>query len=348
MFHFVERYLKDELQNPKLKEELEKQIRKNRDGSVDKGKYKHYVRDDNDSRRSSMGKHAKDRRYMDDESYKDKSGEDADRSYKVKHGEDGYRSYKVEHREDGDRSYKVEHGKDGDTSYKVEYGEDGDRSYRVKHGEDVERSYKDKYGEDGGRIYEVKYGEDGDRSYKYGEDGDRPCKVKYGKDGGRSYKNGYGKDADRDRRHRDSKPTDDVGWKKTHWEDRHKDELALIDHNGDRSGTKYRRDKSNAGGIRYKKSRFDSSNYNDGQNTRYSDDRGNRDDGKEDPIYSRCRSTREHADSEKKITGSGMVKSVDDKDDSHKCCVDADFNASHKRQMSFPSSYSQLAKDQCR
>ncbi|XP_021829385.1 uncharacterized protein LOC110769668 [Prunus avium] len=393
----TERYLKDEVRNPELKEELEKQIRRNRDGSVDKAKYKDYVRDDNDSRRSSTGKHAKDRRYMDDENYKDKYGEDADRSYKVKHGEDG------------DRSYKVKQGEDGDRSYKVEYGEDGDRSYRVKHGEDAERSYKDKYGEDGARIYKVKYGEDGDRSYKYGEDGDRSYKdkdgedvgrsykvkheesgdrsykdkdgedadrsykvkhgedggdrsykdkygeegdrsykVKYGKDGGRSYKDGYGEDADRDRRHRDSKPKEDVDWKKTHWEDRHKDEHALIDHNGDRSGTKYTRDKSNAGGIRYKKSRFDSRNYDDGQNTRYSDDRGKRDDDKEDQIYSRCLSTREHADAEKKITGRGMVKSVDDKEDSHKCCVDADFNASHKRQISFPSSYSHVAKDQSR
>ncbi|XP_021816586.1 uncharacterized protein DDB_G0283697-like [Prunus avium] len=417
----TERYLKDEVRNPELKEELEKQIRRNRDGSVDKAKYKDYVRDDNDSRRSSTGKHAKDRRYMDDENYKDKYGEDADRSYKVKHGEDGDRSYKVKHGEDGDRSYKVKHGEDGDRSYKVkhgedgdrsykvEYGEDGGRSYRVKHGEDAERSYKDKYGEDGARIYKVKYGEDGDRSYKYGEDGDRSYKdkdgedvgrsykvkheeygdrsykdkdgedadrsykvkhgedgcdrsykdkygedgdrsykVKYGRDGGRSYKDGYGEDADRDRRHRDSKPKEDVDWKKTHWEDRHKDEPALIDHNGDRSGTKYTRDKSNAGGIQYKKSRFDSRNYDDGQNTRYSDDRGKRDDDKEDQIYSRCLSTREHADAEKKITGRGMVKSVDDKEDSHKCCVDADFNASRKRQISFPSSYSHVAKDQCR
>lgn len=48
MFEFVEMLLKHEVRNPELKKELEKHIRRSRDGSVEKGKYKDYVRDDNE------------------------------------------------------------------------------------------------------------------------------------------------------------------------------------------------------------------------------------------------------------------------------------------------------------
>ncbi|XP_061988064.1 pre-mRNA-splicing factor cwc25-like [Rosa rugosa] len=75
------------------------------------------------------------------------------------------------------------------------------------------------------------------------------------------YKAKYEEDADRDSRHRDSRSR----------EDRHKDEYALRDHHSDRSGSKHANDESYAVESRYKKSRYD-----DGEQTRYNDDRGSR------------------------------------------------------------------------
>lgn len=161
---------------------------------------------------------------------------------------------------------------------------------------------------------------------------------------GASYKVKYGEDADRDSRHRDSKFREDFDWKKRHREDRHKDEYILRDHHSDRPGSKHTRDESYAAESRYKKSRYD-----DGEHTRYNDDRGNRAGDKEDQNYSRSRSTKDrHFDPEKKVTVSIMAEAVADKEGYRLRCADADLNASCNRERNSPKSYSHLSKDQSR
>ncbi|XP_050375807.1 uncharacterized protein LOC126793355 [Argentina anserina] len=305
----TERPSKEEVRNLKSKE-LEKLIRRSRDGSVQKGEYQECERDDTDRYMDGVGYKYKfrksdnrDNRHADGASYTSKCGEVIDRDVrhtdgagtKVKYGEAADRdsrhkdaaSYASKHGEDADRGSRH---KDG-ASCKVT-GEAADKDaarYKAKYEEYADRDSKHK----DAASYKVRYKEDADRDSrhkdaarykgKYEEDADRDRKHK----DAASYEVRYEEDADGDSRPRDSRTTEDFDCKKRHLEDRHHDKCPSRDHHSDRSGSKHAKDESYAIGIRYKRSRYD-----DGENPRYNDGRGSRGDDRMYHEYSTSQSTK--------------------------------------------------------
>ncbi|CAL5430027.1 unnamed protein product [Camellia sinensis] len=364
--------IQDELRNPELEKELEKRIRRRRDGSNDKDKYEDDVKESEDRRLSLRGERAKDSRYKDekrkDGSSGDKHREDGDRDNRNredKYREDAERDSRhrdVKHREDGD----------GDNRHRDEkYHEDGERDNRHredKYREDGDRDNRqrdNKYREDGDRDNRHrgdKYREDGDkddrhRDDKYREDGDRDDRHRddwYAEDGNRDSRNREeknGEDIGRDGRRRDGKQREDSDKDKRFRDAKYRDERSSRDRSSGKSDIKRSRDESNAAELHYRKSNnHDGSPIYDDRGTRYKDDKGRRrTSDKEDHGDIRSRSTKEqHSDAGKKSISSARVESVSDRGRSNARNADVDITPNHSRRRNSPSSSSHAAKDHYR
>ncbi|KAL7189081.1 hypothetical protein ACSBR1_038863 [Camellia fascicularis] len=358
--------MQDEVRNLELEKELDKRIRKRRDGSSDKEKYQDKTKESEDRRLSLRGEHAKDVRYKDekhkDGSYGDKHREDGDRDNRHrddKYREDGERDSRhrdVKYREDGDRDNRHRDNK---------YREDGERDSRHK---------DDKYREDGdrdNRRRDDKYREDGDRDNrhrddKYLEDGDRDARHrddKFHEDGDRDYRHKgdkYREDGDRDDRHRDDryledghregKQRDDNDKDKRLRDVKYRDKRSSRDHTSDKSDIKRLRDESNATKHHRKSNNRDGSPIFDDRSTINQDDKGRRrTSDKEDDGDMRSLSTKEqHSAAEKKYMSSARVESVSDKGRSNSRNADVEITPIHSRRRSSPSSNSHAAKDHYR
>ncbi|XP_071705317.1 uncharacterized protein [Rutidosis leptorrhynchoides] len=215
--------IEQELRNPELEKELEKRVRRRREGSNDKdNKYQDDVKETDVKRPSSRTERSKDERhkneeYVDiitDDNYKEtddrRLSSRTDRSEKhkneeyvdivtdadykeprqrgEKHNEDGERDRKnrdVKHRGESDRYNKH---RDDKLKYREDkYNEDGDKD------KDRDNKYKDeKYGDKDERIRDGKRKQDDDRDhYKHKEDKHRDVRNR--------------DDYDREKRARDSK-----------------------------------------------------------------------------------------------------------------------------------------------
>ncbi|XAR55139.1 hypothetical protein NMG60_11030549 [Bertholletia excelsa] len=360
--------IQDELRNPELEKELEKRIRKRRDGSSDR--YQDLGKESEDRRASSRGERAKDARYKDeklkDGSYgESKHREDGDRDTRHrddKYREDDERSSKHKYKEDGDRDdrrrddkYREEGEKDNrrrDDKYR-EDGDKDDRHREDKYREDSDRDHKhreEKYHRDDNRDdrhREDKYHEDGDRDDRHRDD-------RYPEDGNRDCRNREEKNWDvvgRDSRHRDAKQRDDGDRDKRLRDVKYREERASRDRASDKSDTRRLRDETGGADLHFRKtSNRDGSPIHDDRSTRYKEDKGRRRaNDKEDHGDMRSRSTKEqHADAEKKYTGSSRVDSASDRGRSNSRNVDVDIILSHSRQRSSPSSSSHIAKEHYR
>ncbi|KAL5998998.1 hypothetical protein ACLOJK_009947 [Asimina triloba] len=124
---YPEWQIQDELRNPELEKELEKRIRRRRDGSDEREKRPEDVRDGDDTKFSSRDDLIKIGRYKDDRQKDARNNE-----YKDDRHKDGRCSeYKDERHKDGRCSeYKDERHKDG--RYGDKYREDLDRDHRYR------------------------------------------------------------------------------------------------------------------------------------------------------------------------------------------------------------------------
>ncbi|KAL0312452.1 UNVERIFIED_CONTAM: hypothetical protein Sradi_5644500 [Sesamum radiatum] len=309
----TERTSQDESQNPELDKEIEKRIRKKREGSSEKEKHYDDFKEGDERRLSSRDSHKDDRRR--DEKYR----EDADKDNK--HHNDKYR-------EDGEkdarrRDDRYRENGDRDTRRKDEkHREDGERDGRRKddkYREGVERESKrdDKYHEDGdwdNRRKDSRYAEDGDRDIrrgdeKYYEDGDRDDRRKdniYRDEDDRENRHKeekFHEDIDRDIRHKDSKQGDGLDRDKRHRDAKHRDERTTRDRSGDKSDPKRSRDDAySADRHARKSSAYDDSPTHEDRTTRYRDDQDRRrTNEKEDYGDIRSRGTKDQrSDAEKK------------------------------------------------
>ncbi|XP_059662208.1 uncharacterized protein LOC132308205 [Cornus florida] len=239
------RPIQDELRNPELEKELEKRIRKRRDGSSDKDRNQDHAKEIDDKRLSSRGERGKDGRYKDekhkDGSHGDKYKEDGGRENRNKdnkYGEDGDKDNRVrdeKYREDGARDKRHRDDK---------HREDGDRDTRNRDGKYQEEGERDN------RHRDDKYRDDGDRENrhrddKYREDGERENRhrdEKYREDGERDYRHRdekYREDGERDNRHRDDKYRDDGERDNRHRDDKYREDGERDNRQRD---DKYRKD----------------------------------------------------------------------------------------------------------
>ncbi|XP_057513263.1 uncharacterized protein LOC130795264 isoform X1 [Actinidia eriantha] len=373
--------IQDELRNHELEKELEKRMRRRRDGSNDKDKYQ--VKESEDRRLSSKGERAVDGRSKDekrkDGSYGDKHGEDGDRDKRNKDDKDledverDSRHRDLRYREDGDRDNRHRDDKyqeDGERDNRlrdVKYREDGDRDNRHRdnkyHEDDRNNRHRDdKYHEAGyrdKRHRNDKYREDGDRDDqhrddKYREDADRDDRHRdhwYLEDGSRDSRYREEKnweDVGRDGRHRDGKQRDDSDKDKRLRDGKHRDEHSR-ERTSDKSDSKRMRDKSNAADHYRKSTNRDGSPIYDDWSTRYKDDKGRRrTSDKDDHGDIKFRSTNEqHSDAAKKSMSSNRVESVSDRGRSNSH-ADVEATPNHSRRRSSPGFSSHAAKDHYR
>ncbi|XP_022854068.1 uncharacterized protein LOC111375471 isoform X2 [Olea europaea var. sylvestris] len=359
--------VQDDLRNPELEKELEKRVRRTREGFTD--------RENDDKRLSSRGDCNKDVKFSDDRHmggiYGDRYDGDGDR-------DDRHRNDK--HREGADKDLKHRDIKHQEDIYKEArhiddiYREDGNRDGRCrgeKYREDGERENRcrdDKYREAperDGRRRNDKYSEDAERGIR---DHDDRCREDTGKDG-RRYDDRYREDGDKDNRRRDGTYREDIGRhnrhkEEKHWDDiekysRHKDriqgddcdrdkrhidskygdERGSRDRFGDKSDTKHSRDDGYAGDCHSRKL----STYGDGVSqddgvVRCRDDQGRRrSDDVED--YGNIKSTQDQrSDAEKKSVGSLRMDALADSGRSTSRNADLQISSSHSRRHSSPSS----------
>ncbi|KAL2516706.1 hypothetical protein Adt_12953 [Abeliophyllum distichum] len=374
--------LQDELRNPELEKELEKRIRKRKEGSNVRDKHYDDFKEIAERRLSSRGDLAKDVKYRDDRQ-KDGGNEDKyqkDGQKDGRHRDDKYRedadkyskSRDGKHREDGDRDAK--HRDDmrredgnrdsrrGDENFRDD-GEQDNRQKDDKYWEGTARDIQnkdDKYiedGERGNRRRDDRYHGDidkyGRRDERYHEDGDKEdrCRDNYREDGDRDtrYKEDkHRENIERDSRHKDSKRGDDFGREERLGEAKYRDERASRDFSGDKSDPKHSRDDGYAEDRRSRKSiAFDDSPKLGGQTARYKDDQGRRkskDKGDYDDI--RSRSTKDQGlEMEKKSSSSVRMDLVTDRGRSISRNADVELTSNHSRRHSSPSLSSHGTRD---
>ncbi|KAK4435478.1 hypothetical protein Salat_0711200 [Sesamum alatum] len=379
----TERTSQEESQNPELEKEIEKRIRKKREGSSEREKHYDDFKEGEERWLSSRGERAKDVKYRDDKhkdgGYADKYHEDShkdDRRRDEKYREDADKDNKHhddKYREDGEkearrRDDRYRENGDRDTRRKDEkHREDGERDGRRKddkYREVVERESRrdDKYHEDGerdNRRKDSRYAEDGDRDMRRGderyyEDGDRDDRHKdniYRDEGDRDNRHKeekFHEDVERDIRHKDSKQGDGFDRDKRPRDTKHRDERTSRDRSGDKSDPKRSRDDAYAADRHARKSSaYDDSPTHDDRTARYRDDQDRRrTNEKEDYGDIRSRGTKDQrSDAEKK---SARVDLATDRGRSSSRNAEIELTSSHSRRRSSPSSSSHAPRDNYR
>ncbi|XP_058100414.1 uncharacterized protein LOC131245163 [Magnolia sinica] len=124
--------MQDEVRNPELEKELEKRIRRRRDGSDDRDKKQEDNRDGDDTKLSSRDDRIKNGRYKDERHKDARYSEHRDERHRDERHKDGrYSEYRDERHKDGRYSeYKDERHKDG--RYSDKYREDPDKDHRYR------------------------------------------------------------------------------------------------------------------------------------------------------------------------------------------------------------------------
>ncbi|CAI9094315.1 OLC1v1030033C2 [Oldenlandia corymbosa var. corymbosa] len=252
--------VQEDFRNLELEKELEKRIRRRREGSGDRDKGLD-ARESDEKYISLRGDHSKDGKYKDekykDGFYGDKNQDEVekdDRHRDVKYREDADKDAK--YRDVGDRDYRYDkYREDGDKENRRredKYREDGDRETRRKddkYREDGERDSRrrdDKYREDGERDNkrrEDKYRDDGDKNRrrndeKHYEDLEKDDKYrddKYREDTDRYKDDKRREDYERDIKQKDGKLVDDGDREKRSRDGKYKDEHGSRDRAGDKS-----------------------------------------------------------------------------------------------------------------
>ncbi|XAR70170.1 hypothetical protein NMG60_11026944 [Bertholletia excelsa] len=252
----TEGLMQDDLCNPELEKELEKRMRRRKDGSIDKDKYQEDIKDSEDIPLSLRSNHAKYGRYK-DQKLKEHEGDGRDNRQRDDAERVG-RHRGVKYREDGERD---------DRHWDDEYHEDIERHLRqrddkgCKDGERDNRRRDDKYQKDGDRGYrgrDGKFREDFARNNRHKDD-------KYHADRDRDYRHKddkYHEDSDRDDMrkdgNRDSKNREDLGRDSKHREQKQRDdgdnERSSKDHS-DKSDISHLRDESNDAELYHRKSK---------------------------------------------------------------------------------------------
>ncbi|KAL1552747.1 titin [Salvia divinorum] len=380
----TERLLLDELRSPDLEKDIEKRIRRKREGSSEREKHYDDSKEGGERRSSSKGDRAKEAKFRDD---KHKDG-----VYTDKYLEDGYKDDRRrddKYREEADKEYKYQDDKYRDDGEKDarrrddRHREDNDRDNRrkdAKHREDGERDSKrkdeknregterdgrrdDKYYEDGDRDHRRKddhYHEDDDKDSRredgrYNEDGDRDDRRReniYRDDvdkDNRHKEEKYREDTERDNRHKDSKQDDGYDRDRRTRESKYRDERTTRDRSGDKSDHKRSRDDSSAVDHYARKSNaYDDSPIHDDRAARYRDDQGRRrTNEKEDYSDIKSRGTKDQrSDAERKSTSSAKMDSATDRVRSAAPRnADLDLTSSHGRRQSSPPSNSHTPRD---
>lgn len=379
----AERALLEELRNPDLEKEIEKRIRRKREGSTEREKHYDDVKEGDERRLSSKGDRAKDVKYRDDKHkdgvYSDKYQEDGyrdDRRRDEKYREEADKDYKYQddkYREDGEKEARRRddrHREDSDRDGRrkdEKHREDGERDSRrkdEKYREGIERDGRrdDKYYEDGDRDNKRKddrYHEDGDKDSRrgderYNEDGDRDDRRReniYRDDADRESRHKdekYREDSERDTRHKDSKQGEGYDRDKRSRDSKYKDERTARDRSGDKSDLKRSRDDSGAADhYARKSSAYDDSPTHDDRTSRYRDDQGRRrTNEKEDYSDIKSRGTKDQrSDAEKKSTSSARMDSATDRVRSASRNADLELTSSHGRRRSSPTSNSHAPRD---
>ncbi|KAL8536354.1 hypothetical protein ACS0TY_011834 [Phlomoides rotata] len=379
----TERTLLDESRNPEFEKDIEKKIRRKREGSSEREKYYDDYKEGDERRSSSKGDRGKDLKYRDD---KHKDGGYADKYLEDGHKDDRRRDEK--YREEPDKDFKHQDDKYREESEKDakrrddRHREDGDRDGRrkdEKHREDLERDSRrkdeknregieregrrdDKYYEDGDRDNRRKddrYHDDGDKDFRrgderYHDDGDRDDRRRdnsYRDDGDRDYKNKedkYRDDTERDTRHKDSKQGDGFDRDKRARDTKYRDERSSRDRSGDKSDLKRSRDDGySADHYARKSSAYDDSPTRDDRASRYRDDQGRRRiNEKEDCGDIKPRGTKDQrSDAEKKSVSSARIDSATDRGRSTSRNTDVELTSSHGRRRSSPTSNSHAPRD---
>ncbi|KAI3468605.1 hypothetical protein Pfo_025268 [Paulownia fortunei] len=382
----TERILQDELRNPELEKEIEKKIRRKREGSSEREKHYDDSKEVDERRLSSKGDRAKDVKYRDDKhkdgGYADKYQEDGhkdDRRRDEKYREEADKDNKHQddrYREDGEKDGRRRddrHREDGDRESRrkdEKHREDGDRDSRRKddkYREGIEREGRrdDKYYEDGDRDNRRKddrYHEDGDKDIRrgderYHEDGDRDDRRRdnsYRDDGDRDNRHKeekYREDIERDIRHKDSKQGDGFDREKRPRDTKYRDERTSRDRSGDKSDPKRSRDDGHAADHHARKSSaYDDSPTHDDRTARYRDDQGRRrTNEKEDYGDIKSRGTKDQrSDAEKKSASSARMDPATDRVRSTSRNADIELTSSHCRRRSSPTSSSHAPRDHYR
>ncbi|KAK1276012.1 hypothetical protein QJS04_geneDACA011041 [Acorus gramineus] len=200
-----------DLRNPELEKELEKRIRRRRDGSGDKDKWQGDARDDDDRRISSRDDHAKNGKFKDDlykdEKYSDKYHEVVDK-FQIQRED---RDWNRRHRDDRGRENKDREEHDRDRRHREEY--DKDRRHHAEH--DRDRRHREEHDRD------HRHHEEHDRDHRHREDYDREQRH-------REENHRRREDLDRDHRRREDHNRDH-----RHREDLYRDQRRREDLNRD-------------------------------------------------------------------------------------------------------------------
>ncbi|XP_022870962.1 ankyrin repeat domain-containing protein 11-like isoform X1 [Olea europaea var. sylvestris] len=334
-------HVQDGLRNPKLEKELEKGVRRTREGFTD--------RENDDKRlstRNDCSKDVKNReerhhmggsngdRHADDGDRDDRHGsnkqwEDADKDMKhrdTKHQENSdkeARHIDGSHRENSNRDSRCRGEK---------YREDGEREKRRRDDKYWEAPERD------GRRRNDKYSEDAEResSYREGSDRDNRCKEEPHLD-----------DTEKYSRHKDRNLVDDFDREKKPTESKYRDEHVSRDLVGNKSNTEHSRDDGYAGDRHSGKSiMYDDGVSLDDRIIRNRDDQGTRrSDAVEDfgNIGPRCTQD-QRSDAEKKSASSARMDGLT-RGRSTSRNADVEISSSHSRRRSSPRSSSHASRE---
>ncbi|CAI9771798.1 unnamed protein product [Fraxinus pennsylvanica] len=332
--------LQDELRNLELERELEKRIRRRKEGSDVRDHFDDFKEVD-ERRLSSRGDLAKDVKYREDR-HKDGGNED---KYQKDGQKDG-RHRDDKHREDTDKYSKSRDGKyreDGDRDARHRDDrrrEDGNRDSRRgdenfrDDGKHDKRQKDDKYWD--GTARDIQNMDD-----KYAEDGERGRGMIIEKMvDGRYKEDKHREDIERDSRHKNGKRGDDIGREERLREAKYRDERTSRDLSGDKSDPKHSRDDGYGEDRRSRKLiAYDDSPKVGDQGRRKTKDRGDYDD-----IRSRS-AKNQGLESEKKSASSARMDLVTDRGRSISRNADVELTSNHSRRYSSPSSNSHVTRD---
>ncbi|KAL6533594.1 hypothetical protein OROHE_013427 [Orobanche hederae] len=370
----------DELRNLELDKDVDKKVRRKKEGSSEREKYYDESKESDGRRLSSKGDRAKDLKCRDDKhkdgGYADKYQEDGhkddrrrDEKYREEAGKDN-KHHDDKYREDGDRDARRRddrHREDGDRDSRrkdEKHRDDGERDNRRKddrYHEVIERERRrdDKYHEDGDRDNRRKDDrnhEDGDKDIRRGderyyEDGDRDDRRRdsiYRDDGDRDYRykeEKYREDTERDIRYKDSKQEDEFDREKRP-RDKYRDERTSRGRSGDKSDPKHSREDGYAADHVRKSSAYDDNLTCDDRTARYRDDQGRRRTyDKEDYGDTKSRGLKDQrSDVEKKSASSARMDPVTDRVRSTSRNVDIELASSHGRRRGSPTSSSYVSR----
>ncbi|KAL3652779.1 hypothetical protein CASFOL_002460 [Castilleja foliolosa] len=361
----------DELRNLELDKDVDKKIRRKKEGSSEREKYYDELNESDGRRLSSKGDRAKDSKHRDD---RHKDG-----VYTEKYQEDGRKDDRRK-----DDKYREEAADKDTTHHNDKYREDGESDARRrddKHREDADRDSRRKDeklcddGERDSRRKDLKHHDieqEGQRDDKYHEDGDRDRRRKDDRnheDGGKNIRRGderyyedgdrddrrkdssYRDGGDRDYRHKEEKYREDIDREKRPRDTKYRDERASKDRSGDKSDPKRSRDDGFVADHHVRKSSaYDDSPTRDDRIARYRDDQGRRrTNDKEEYGDIKSRDSKDQrTDFDKKGGSSARMDPVTDRVRSTSRNVDMELTSSHSRRRSSPTLSSHAPRDNYR